>query len=94
MATLRSAEKRLKKNEELGATYNEQIEDMVSRGAARIISEDEFERYTGPKFYIHHFEVMNPKSKSTPCRIVYNSSAYYKGHSLNSYLAKGPTLLN
>ena len=94
MATLRSAEKRLKKSKELGATYNEQIEDMVSRGASRIISEDELGRYTGPKFYIHHFEVMNPKSKSTPCRIVFNSSANYKGHSLNSYLAKGPTMLN
>ena len=94
LATLRSAEKRLKRKKELGDLYNQQIEDMLLRGVARNVPEDELVKYTGPKFYIHHFEVLNPKSKSTPCRIVYNSSANYKGHSLNSYLAKGPTLLN
>jgi len=94
MAALRSAEKRLKKKKELAVTYNAQIEEMVSRGAARVVSEEDLQKYNGPKFYIHHFEVLNPKSKSTPCRIVYNSSASYKGHSLNSHLAKGPSMLN
>ena len=37
---------------------------------------------------------MKPSSKSTPCRIVFNSSANYKGHILNDYFAKGPDLLN
>ena len=94
MAALRSAENRLRKKRELADTYNAQIEDMVDRGAARIVTEEELFKYQGPKFYIHHFEVLNPKSKSTPCRIVYNSSANYKGHSLNSHLAKGPSMLN
>ena len=37
---------------------------------------------------------MKPESKTTPCRIVFNSSAKYQGYSLNDYYAKGPSLLN
>ena len=59
--------------------YNQQVEDMLDRKAARRVVEDELARYTGPKYYISHFEVMNLKSKSTPCRIVFNSSQRFKG---------------
>ena len=44
----------------------------------------------GPRFYINHLAVVNPKSKSTPIRIVFNSSHVYQGISLNNCLAKGP----
>ena len=94
MATLRSTEKRLSRDKSHADTYSYQIADMITRGAAREVSEEELAKYTGPKFYISHFEVLNPKSKSTPCRIVYNSSAKFRGHALNEYLAKGPSMLN
>ena len=94
MAILRSTEKRLLRNKDHADTYNEQIHDMVRRSAARHVSNEELVNYTGGKFYISHFDVLNPKSRSTPCRIVYNSSARFQGHSLNDYLAKGPSLLN
>ena len=94
LAVLRSTEKRLARDPKHATVYNEQIEDMISRKAARVVSESELAKYKGPQFYISHFEVMNPKSKSTPCRIVYNSSARYQGHSLNDHLAKGPSMLN
>jgi len=94
LATLRSTEKRLARNKERAQLYNEQIRDMLAREAARVVTEDEIARYGGPKYYLSHFEVMNAKSKSTPCRIVYNSSARFKGVSLNDYLAKGPSMLN
>ena len=94
LATLRSTEKRLNRDKEHAQIYNKQIEDMLSREAARKVTESELAEYLGPKYYISHFEVMNPKSKSTPCRIVYNSSAKYQGFSLNDYLAKGPSMLN
>ena len=37
---------------------------------------------------------MKPESKSTPLRIVFNSSSVFKGHKLNDYWHKGPDLLN
>ena len=33
---------------------------------------------------------MKPDSATTPLRIVFDSSHSYRGHSLNSYWAKGP----
>lgn len=94
MAVLRTIEKRLAKSDDHRQLYARQIDDMISRGAARLVTEEELASYDGPQYYITHFAVMNPKSKSTPCRIVFNSSANYMGHSLNEYLAKGPSLLN
>ena len=94
LATLKAIEKRVSRNKERAQLYTGQIQDMLDRGAARVVTAEELARYDGPKYYIAHFEVMNPKSKSTPCRIVYNSSARFKGSSLNDYLAKGPSMLN
>ena len=44
--------------------------------------------------YIAHHAVVRPEKKTTPIRIVFNSSASFKGHSLNDYWYKGPDLLN
>ena len=67
---------------------------MVQRGAARILESQELKSYKDPMFYLSHHAVLNPNSKSTPCRIVFNSSAKFKGYSLNDCLAKGPSMLN
>ena len=92
-AMLASTEKRLLKNSSYAALYSRQIEDMLERKVARKVSQGELARYKGPKFYISHFAVMKPDSRTTPCRIVFNSSKKYNGHALNDYLAKGPCLL-
>ena len=83
-------ERSLQQDPEKAAAYEEQINDMIQRGVARLISEQEIKEWDGPFFYIHHLAVLNPKSSSTPVRIVFNSSMTYKGISLNSCLAKGP----
>ena len=44
--------------------------------------------------YISHHEVLRPESKSTPVRIIFNSSAVFQGHRLNDYWMKGLDLLN
>ena len=67
---------------------------MIARGVARKLSQEELQRYKGPIHYISHHEVLKPDSKSTPVRIVFNSSANYMGHVLNEYWAKGSDLLN
>ena len=93
-AILRSTENRLKGNREQATLYSRQIQDMIDRKAARKITEAELNSFQGAKFYIAHHAVMKAESKSTPCRIVFNSSAKYGGLSLNDCLAKGPSLLN
>lgn len=89
-ATLRSTESVLSKDPVWAKQYCDQIQDMLDRGVARKLTPDEIESWTGPKFYISHLAVRNPKSQSTPVRIVFNSSQNCKGVSLNSALAKGP----
>ena len=84
-AKLISTEKRLAKNSEHAKVYKEQILDMVNRGVARKLTKAELTNYKGPIHYISHHEVLKPDSKSTPVRIVFNSSAKYMGHVLNEY---------
>lgn len=94
LARLRSTEKRLaKRGDEYVKAYSDQIQNMVSRGVARKLTDEEMENYRGPVHYLPHHEVLKPDSKSTPMRIVFNSSASYMGHSLNDYYAKGPDVL-
>ena len=93
-AKLISTERRLAKNSEHAKVYKEQIQDMVNRGVARKLTKTELRNYKGPIHYISHHEVLKPDSKSTPVRIVFNSSAKYMGHVLNENWAKGPDLLN
>ena len=91
---LEGTEKRLLKNDEHALVYKDQIDDMVKRGIAKKLTEEEHKNYNGPVYYIGHHEVLKPESNSTPCRIVFNSSAKFQGHVVNEYWAKGPDLLN
>ena len=54
--------------------YNEQMRDMIERGAIRRIRMEELEAWEGPGNYISHHGVTKPESTSTKLRIVSNSS--------------------
>ena len=72
-----------------------QINDMINKGVARKLTEEEVSWYQGPVHYLlHHHKVIKQGSSSKPVRIVFDSSATYQGHQLNSYWAKGPDMLN
>ena len=90
LATLCNTEKKLKQDPMWAKIYTEQIYDMVDRQVARKLTPEEISAWTGPLFYISHLAVLNPKSQSTPVRIVFNSSQNFQGVSLNGCLAKGP----
>ena len=92
-AVLKSLKKRLNKhiNKNL---YSAEMQRMLDAGTARRVTKHELESYTGPKYFLTHHPIWKLESKSTPCRIVFNSSAKYKGKSMNDHLAKGPSLLN
>ncbi|XP_063960332.1 uncharacterized protein LOC129280086 [Lytechinus pictus] len=91
---LEATERRLLKNPDHAKAYQEQMTQLVEMGFARKLSDNEVSGYSGPVHYIGHHAVVRPEKKSTPVRIVFNSSASYQGHSLNEYWHKGPDMLN
>ena len=74
--------------------YQSQMDDLVERGCAWQLTADEIKSHGRPVHYISHHAVIGPEKKTTPCRVVFNSAANYKGHVLNDNLMKGPDLLN
>ena len=91
---LEATERRLMKDPASAKEYNKQITEMTELSFARKLSKEEITNHKGPVHYIAHHEVVRPEKKSTPVRIVFNSSASYQGHKLNDYRFKGPDLLN
>ena len=91
LKSMLAVEKTLKKNETWGSVYQSQIQDMIDRGAVRLVPEDELATYQGHVNYLPHLAALNPRSKTTPVRICFDASrAQGGGPSLNQILAKGP----
>ena len=63
---------------------------MAQCKVAKKLTTAELDKWQEPKFYISHLAITNPKSTSTPVRIVFNSSQVFNRISLNVGLAKGP----
>ena len=91
---LEGTERRLKSNPDQAKAYDEQMTVMVKMNLCGNLSENEVKNYKGPVHYIPHHAVIKPEKKSTPVRIVFNSSSVFQGHKLNDYWMKGPDLLN
>ena len=68
--------------------------EMEEMKFARKLSKEVIENYEGPVHYISHHAIIRPEKKSTPVRIVFNSSSVIEGSRLNDYWNKGPDLLN
>ena len=67
---------------------------MISDQKARKWPLGEVKHYNGPIHYISHHEILNSKSISTPCRVVFNTSSDFHGYVLNNMWAKGPDFIN
>ena len=91
---LEATERRLQKNPDQALAYKKQMVEMEEMKFARKLSKEEIENYEGPVHYISHHAVIRPEKKSTPVRIVFNSSSVFQGSRLNDYWNKGPDLLN
>ena len=91
---LGSTLRRLERDHKWKEVYAAQIEDLVNREAARKLTEEEVKSWDGPVWYVAHQIAPNPHSKTTPCRLVWNSSQPCRGTSLNNILMKGPDFLN
>ena len=90
---LEATERRLSKTPEHAAAYDRKMMEMTEMQFARKLTKQELETYKGPVHYIAHHEIVRP-DKTTPFRIVFNSSASFQGCRINDYCTKGPDLLN
>ncbi|XP_063955361.1 uncharacterized protein LOC135154088 [Lytechinus pictus] len=90
---LAGTEKKLVINPEYAEAYSKQMKEMTEMGFSRKLTQEEMKNYQGPVHYISHHAVVRPEKKSTPLRIVFNSSSSFQGHCLNDYWMKGPDLL-
>ena len=90
LATLRNTKRTLSRDSEWAETYKDQMKDTEDRQVACKLTFKELKEWKEPVFYIAHLAVVNPRSNSTPIRIVFNSSQSHHGVSLNSCLDKGP----
>ena len=91
LKSMLSTERTLLKKEEWGKIYQGQLDDMLERGVARLVPEEELASYEGHVNYLPHLAALNPRSESTPVRIVFDASrAQGGGPGLNQVLAKGP----
>ena len=97
LGVMNATKRKLKKDPLWEEVYETQLRDLISRGFAREVSEDEVKNWKkdgGRCYYIAHQMALNPGSKSTPGRVVYNSSQMYKGYSLNSSWDLGPDVMS
>ena len=90
-----SEEKKLVR-EGLTEEFNAKFNEMIELGTLSEITGSEINMWDGPVHYVSVQHVVNPKSATTPLRLVINSSLKCPktGLSLNDVLAKGPNLLN
>ena len=88
---LESTKQRLVKQPEHALSYDTQVK-MEEMKLSRKLTEQK-SKWKGPVHYVVNHAVLRPEKKSTPIRIVLNSSASVKGHMLKDYWFKGPVLL-
>ena len=97
LGVMNSTMRKLSRDPNWKAVYESQLRDLLDKGFAREVSSDELNDWIkggGKHYFIAHQVALNPDSKSTPVRVVFNSSQIYKGFSLNSSLELGPDIMN
>jgi hypothetical protein len=84
---------RLLKCKRLHEDYIKFMDNMLERGYAEKVPENEIAGRDGMTWYIPHHGVYQP-SKPDKIRIVFDASAEYTGFSLNKQLLQGPDMIN
>ena len=84
---------RLHKDSDLKQRYSIFIDDLLEKGYARQVPEEEIEMCNGKLWYLPHHSVTHTK-KPDKVRIVFDCAAKYKNVSLNEKVLQGPDLTN
>jgi len=84
--------KRFKKDSVFANEYSVFMEDVLRKGYAEKVPQEQLQRNDGQVWYIPHHGVYHKKKGKL--RVVFDCSSSFKGHSLNSKLLQGPDLIN
>ena len=88
---LSGLERRLKKDQKYYKDYVNFMDDIIARGDAEKVPEDEIDSQSA--WYIPHHGVYHPH-KPEKIRVVFDCSAKFQDTSLNDHLLTGPDLTN
>ena len=89
---LESLRRQLTRDETKHKAYTDFMSDLLERGYAEKVEEDQLNR-SDTVWYLPHHTVHNPK-KPDKVRVVFDCKASFQGVSLNSQVLQGPDLLN
>ena len=84
---------RLENDPRLHDNYSAFIKELVNKGYAGKVPPDQKNDKSLDAWYVPHHGIYNPH-KPGKIRVVFDSSAKFRGVSLNSMLCKGPNLTN
>ncbi len=92
MQHLLSLKRKFKRNELFHNEYTYFLRDMMDKGYAEVVPQEEVNQVEGRTWYIPHHAVYHLKKKTL--RVVFDCGAAYQGVSLNTELLQGPDLNN
>ena len=85
--------RRLSRDSDMREKYVAIMSDLLAKGYAEEVPEQELDRSDGAVWYLPHHPVVHPR-KPGKVRIVFDCSAKYHGTSLNDNIYQGPDLTN
>ena len=80
-------------NNELAMKYKGIVNEYISKGNARKLSQEEANRTSLITNYIPHYGIQNP-NKTGKLRVLFDAATYFNYSCLNGHLLRGPNLLN
>ena len=83
----------LSRDSDMREKYVASMSDLLAKGYAEEVPEQELDRSDGAVWYLPHHPVVHPR-KPGKVRIVFDCSAKYHGTSLNDNIYQGPDLTN
>ena len=92
-ARLQSLKRKLKRDENFHRKYREFMENLIQKGYARKMTEEEAVRRSQRTWYLPHHGVFPPQ-KQGKTRVVFDAASLHDGVSLNNQLLQGPDLTN
>lgn len=92
MQHLLSLKRKFKRSDLFHKEYTSFLSDMIDKGYAEVVPQEEVDQVEGRTWYIPHHAVYHPKKNTL--RVVFDCGATYQGVSLNTELLQGPDLTN